>query len=186
VTLDAKLPPTRLLSRDPPSVSANNLLAPDEEELIRKGFPAQMRFQLALWPASGLAGNPVSRADWRVIVDFEPLEKIFRVVRLSQDGYQSLGSYTKFSDVSQLVARPYQPRIRAPTTSGRYYYTVTLEVERMTENDLAEMRSWLGTGTGRSRSSASVVVGFLGSLVKRMIGAQKKVYHGRSEIFEVS
>jgi hypothetical protein len=166
-------------------VSANNLLALDEEELIKKGFPAQMRFRLELWPATGLAGSPSSSAEWQVVVDFEPLAGIFRVVRHSQDGYQSLGSYSKFSEVRQLVARPHQPRIRAPDTPGRYYYSITLEVERMTANDLANMRSWLGTGAGPKRSTGSVVAGFLGSLVKRMIGAQKKVYSGRSEIFEV-
>jgi hypothetical protein len=186
-TIQIGLPQANLIARDAPQVATLNLLTDsDDEALIKKGFPSQLRYTVALWPAEGMVGRSIASTDWRVIVDYEPLERIFRVVRFTrQDGYQSLGSYRSFRDVIALLGRPYQPRIRAPSEPGRYFYTANLEVERMAENDLAEMRSWLGTAVSSERNPGSALMGFIGSLVRQLIGAPKREYSGKSEVFEL-
>ena len=187
VEIDFTLPAPGLLSRDAPGISARNVLGSrDEEELIRKGFPAQLRFSTELWPASSFLGKPIRSVSWKVIVAYEPLEKNFLVVRHSDlEGGQSLGSYREYRDVLALISRPYQPPMRGPSDRGRYFYSVTLELERMAENDLAEMRSWLGSAMQPERSAGSAVVSFFGSLVRSLIGAGTKRYQGRSAVFEI-
>jgi hypothetical protein len=182
------LPPAALLSREAPWVVPANLLNSREaEDLIRRGFAARVSCSAELWPAASLSGRSLAGTEWNVIVDFEPLSQVFRVVRLTrQEGAQSLGSYSNYGDVTSLLARPYQPLIRAPVAPGRYFYAVRMQVERMTANDLEDMRAWLGGTTRNNRGTGSAVVGFITSMVRSLIGANSSVYEGRSPVFEIS
>jgi hypothetical protein len=185
------LPATPFLGTDAPAVITSNLLAHDDQEnLIKRGFPARLRFSAELWPAAGFGSRSLASASWDVIVAYDPLDRVYRVARITpQEGIHSLGSFASFAEVRGLLSLPYQPGIRAPVTAapgpGRFYYSVTLEVERITENDLAEMRSWLGTAIGPERNAGGAIFSFFGSLITRLIGAEKKRHEARSAVFRL-
>ncbi len=186
VTIEITLPPEGSLSRDAPVVATSNPLAKkDAEDLLRNGFPARLTYRAELWPASGLVGRAASTVTWEVYVEYEPLEKIFRIVRYTLGEFQSLGSFASFADVMTVLSRGYQPRLRAPSQPGSYFYTVTLEVERMTANDLAKLRSWMGTATRPQDNPGKSLVGFLTGIFASLIGAGKEGYKAQTAVFTV-
>jgi hypothetical protein len=181
------LPANSILSVEAPAVVTSNILTSDDEEnLIRRGFPAAMKYVVELWPAAGFTNRAVSSAAWSVVVAYDPLEKKFKVARFTTpDGVQSLGTFAEFGEVRALLQRPYQPRIRTTSVAGRYYYAASLDVERITDNDFAEMRSWLGTALAPERSPSGAFLSFLGSFVRRLIGAEKRRYTVQSSVFVI-
>lgn len=187
VTIDVTLPEAAFISRDAPRVTTHNILiGQDEERLIRNGFPARLRYTIELWETGGLVSLSMSKVMWDVIVDFEPLAQLFQIVRYSpEDGFQSLGSHTSFATVASILSLPYQPHTRAPVAAGSYFYSVTLVVERMTANDLEDVRGWLGTAVRRDGGAGSRFFRIVGSIFTRLVGPGKKRYEERSGVFEV-
>jgi hypothetical protein len=186
-SLEIIIPPTAFIARDAPTIVTHNPLAKkDAEALIRNGYPARLRYVAELWPASGLVGKATSTSRWETYVQYEPLRKVFEVVReTAPKEFQSLGSFSSFADVLRVLSRGYQPRLRAPFEPGRYYYSASLEVERMSANDLAAVRSWLGTPSDTADSPGRTILGFVAKVFTHLIGAEKERYRALSEVFEV-
>ena len=186
-SINIVLPAPALLSRDAPTVVTNNPLAKrDAEDLIRNGFPAHLKYLAELWPASGMVGRAAATTLWEVYVDYEPLQKVFRLVRIPGPGeFQSLGSFATYSEVTAVLSRGYQPRIRAPVNPGRYYYSVTLEVERVTANDLADLRSWLGTTPNPQRNPGKSLVRVITQVFTYLLGAENERHQRRSDVFTI-
>jgi hypothetical protein len=185
--IEITLPAQAFLARDAPVVSTVAPLSKkDAEKLLRNGFPARLRYVTELWPASGLVGKPASTARWEVYVDYEPLSRVYRIVRVIPDRvYESLGSFATFAEVTSVLARGYQPQIRAPIEPGRYYYSATLEVERLSANDLVELRSWLGSSVTPQKNAGKAVLGFIAQVFTALIGAEKESHQTQSAVFTV-
>jgi hypothetical protein len=181
------IPPAPFISRDAPTiVTRNPLTRKDAEALIRNGYPARLRYTAELWSASGIVGKATSTARWETLVQYEPLQKVFQIVRATGvNEHQPLGSYASFSEVIAVISRGYQPRLRPPSEPGRYYYAVTLEVERLNANDLADVRSWLGTPSSAQDNPGRSFLGFIAQVFTHLIGAEKERYKRQSKVFEV-
>lgn len=191
VAIGIELPPEALVTREAPLITLVSPLAgSDDEELIRSGFPARLRFVAEVWPSSGLfkrmAGPP---AEWNVIVKYEPLDRVFQVVRIAADGSHPLGTYASFAQVRTVLSQSYRPLIRPPQRSGRYFYSVRLEITKITSNDLDEISHWtegeLRPAIRGERNAGSTVISGLGTIVKHLIGAQTKKYRAQSRTFQV-
>lgn len=155
----------------------------EEESLIRNGFSARLLFAVEAWKTGLLRSDPV-RSVWDIVIQFEPISGVFRVARHTPaDGWYPLGEFKEFSRVRELLEQPYSPQIRPPESAARYFYRVTLEVERVTANDLAELQSWVGPSM--NRNPATALFRGLGAIVTRLIGAQKRTYQGKSEPFRI-
>jgi hypothetical protein len=62
---------------------------------------------------------------------------------------------------------------------------VSLEVERMTANDFAELRSWLGTTVTTEQNPGKSVVGFIAQIFTRLIGAEAERSQKKSGVFTI-
>ena len=186
--LELSLPAASELTRQAPSISAQNVLSDRRlEELLHSGFPARLHFKVELWSADGVFDALKSQAEWDVIVRYNPLERRYSAARIVQEHVIPLGSYAAFDSVQAAVARPYRPSMRLPSGTGRHYYLLMLDVEMLSVNDIDEVERWLrgelspavrgehNPGTAISRGAKT--------LVTRLLGGRSQHYEARSRVF---
>jgi hypothetical protein len=170
-----------------PLVRALGLLDdPRLEELTRNGFPARMHWRLELWSAGTLVNEFEGAQEWDVLVRFDPLAKEWVVTRGSADEVVRLGRFDKWSEATAVA----QSATRAPlpaTKVRRHYYIGRVTVRVLSLTDLREAELWLKGEVGpavRGEGSAGSVFGrFFRAVAARLLGAEQRVYEGRSIVF---
>ena len=86
------------------------------------------------------------------------------------------------------IESEYLPRIR-PTESGRYYYTVALQIETLSVSDLDELERWVQGELQPAVSGQRSVPGAIGQgakrLMLRLVDLPARRYDARTERFRV-
>lgn len=163
-------PPLRIV-QDPgaghsPVVSVGPALrSADLEDAARSGVPVRVRMRVELWK-DRLFDELVDSTSWSSIVAHEPISEIF-IVR-SLPGQQPARRFASWAAARQFIERDYRPALQ-PRGSGRYYYTVSLEVETLSVSDLDELERWLQGELQPAVSGQRSVPGALGQGAKRLI-----------------
>lgn len=163
------------------SVAADGLLSNDAlRGALESGLPLRFRLRVELWRKAFFDQLRTVR-EINLALVYDPLAREY----LLDDGagatrYPSLGS------VQAALGRAFHLDLR-PSSSGRYYYLGTLEVETLSLSDLDELRRWLRGEVqpaveGR-RSPARAVESGLGRLFVRVIGLPSWKYEDRSPTF---
>lgn len=188
VVLGIDLPPPGLRRTEAPAVRSINVLADRRmRDLLRNGFPARLHYRLELWSARGIFDDLKSRAEWDVIVRFEPLDSLFQVVRLERDRLTHLGSYREFVSVSDAIAQPFRPAIGLPPRSERHYYNLVVEVQMLSVSDLDEVERWLRgelrPAVRGQRNPGTALTRGLRTIIVRLLGAENRSYRVRSVSF---
>lgn len=163
-------------------VSATNLFAErDMRDLVRSGFPASLTFRLELWRGAGLFDALEGRAEWEVIVQYDPSAQRYRVIRRQGDTMEDLGTFATLSTAQGTIERPARTTLVPERNGERYYYTLALDVEALSVSDMDQLERWL-RGT-RGNTAVAAVGSGLRTLVLRMLGGEKRHYAGRSAVF---
>jgi len=186
--LDLVLPAQNALLRDGPTLRGSNLLADSQlRDLVRNGFPARFSFRVELWSTGGFFNSLQASTAWDVIVRYDPLERVYEVVRITGDRAVALGRFQDVAGAGDAVDRAVRVPLNAPSRS-RYYYAATVDVEVLSLTDLDELERWLRgelrpAVSGRKNPGTAVTRG-VRTLVVRLLGGTKRHIEARSATFK--
>lgn len=171
-----------------PLVTTTRVLAEgDLRELIRSGFPAELRYRLELWRAGGWFDDLEAVMEWEVVVAYDPATQLYRARRVSSTQNEDLGAFATLTSVQSALERP----IRAPLIPSRpgrlYYYNLVLDVEALSVSDLDQLERWLRgelrpAVRGRSNPVSAISSG-VRTVVTRVLGGERRHYRRRSGTF---
>ncbi len=163
-------------------VTATNLFAEQSmRDLVRSAFPASLHFRLELWRASGVFDDLEGRADWELIVQYEPSAQRYRVVRRLGGRLEDLGSFATLATAQTVIERPTPTTLVPERPGARYYYTLALDIEALSVSDMDQLERWL-RGV-RGNTAASAVGTGMRTLVLRLLGGEKRKYTAKSPTF---
>src|SRR5688500_9361115 len=80
--IEVRLPRPEARATESPSTRAAGLLRAPMSDLVRSGFPARIRFKIERWAAGGWADDLKATREWNVVVRYDQLASVFRVVRV--------------------------------------------------------------------------------------------------------
>lgn len=185
--IDVTLPAQSALLREGPTVRGSDLLNDAQlRDLVRNGFPARFSFRVELWSSGGFFNSLAASTAWDVIVRYDPLEKVYEVVRIAGNQAVSLGKFPDVESAGGAVGRPVRAPLNAPSRS-RYYYAATLDVEVLSLSDLDELERWLRgelkpAVSGRRNPGTALTRG-VRTLVVRLLGGTKRHYEAKTGTF---
>jgi hypothetical protein len=186
--LEIILPAKDKLAAEAPKVRAMGMITSKQtSELIRNGFPARLHFKIERWTGGTLVNEVKATTDWEVIVEYDALNKVYRVVRATADRATVLGEYKELRDAETKVAEPFQPPIVPPRPGQKSYYTVTLDVEAMSLSDLDEVRRWvkgeLRPAMGGKRNPGTAVTSGIRRFFVKLLGGERVRYQANTGVF---
>jgi hypothetical protein len=185
--LDLTLPAQSALLREGPTVRGSDLRNDAQlRDLVRNGFPARFSYRVELWSSGGFFNSLAASTAWDVIVRYDPLEKVYEVVRIAGNQAVSLGKFPDVEDAGSAVGRPVRAPLNAPSRS-RYYYAATLDVEVLSLSDLDELERWLRgelkpAVSGRRNPGTALTRG-VRTLVVRLLGGTKRHLEAKTPTF---
>jgi hypothetical protein len=185
-SLSVRLSPIPEVALDTPVVRAEHLL--DDrvfEPALKNGFPVHYHFRLELWRKAALFDHLARDAEWDAFVRLDPLTSEYDLIR-------STGSVEHFhaiEAVSRALASPYHVDLLPPPGSGtRYYYVATLDIESLSESELAEVERWLKGDVGPAISRTGNIGDALAQAARRLLirfsGLPRRSLETRSGAFE--
>jgi hypothetical protein len=153
------------------------------EHAARSGLPVRVRIRVELWK-DRFIDQIVDSASWMTVIAFEPIGEQFFVRSLPTAG--GARRYSSFADARQTVEAEYPLRIQ-PRQPGRYYYTATVQVERLSISDLEELERWLQgelqPAVSGQRSLPNAIGQGAKRLMLRLLDMPTRRYDTRSERF---
>lgn len=173
---------------DGPRVASNGLLDdPRTRELLRSGFPAQLRYRMELWREGGWFDDLERAASWDVVVAFDPASQLYRVRRREGREVEDVGSFSTVAGAQAAIERPYRINVLPRRGGRRYYYTLVLDIETLSVSDLDQLERWLRgelepAVRGRNNPATALGTG-MRTLVTRILGGEKRHYETRSGSF---
>ena len=186
--IDIALPAQGALLREGPTLRGSALLADAQlRDLVRNGFPARFSFRVELWSTGGFFNSLEASTTWDVIVRYDPLEKVYEVVRIAGNQAVALGRFADVDAAGDAVGRAVRAPLNAPSRS-RYYYAATLDVEVLSLSDLDELERWLRgelrpAVSGRKNPGTALTRG-VRTLVVRLLGGTKRHFEAKTPTFK--
>ena len=163
-------------------VTSTNLFAEsDMRDLVRSGFPASLHYRLELWRSAGFFDDLEGRAEWELIVQYDPSTQRYRVVRRQGGKLEDVGTFATLSTAQSTLERPARIPLVPERDRTRYYYTLTLDIEALSVSDMDQLERWLRGA--RSGTAVAAVGTGLRTLMLRMLGGEKKQFTARSPVF---
>jgi len=185
-SLTVRLSPVPEVALDTPVVRAEHLL--DDrvfDGALRNGFPVHYHFRLELWRKAALFDHLASDAEWDNFVRLDALTGEYDLIRSTG----TIEHFTQADAVSRALAVPFHVDLLPPPGSGtRYYYVATLEVESLSESELAEVERWLTGDVGPAISHTGNIGDALAQGFRRLLirfsGLPRRRLEARSGVFE--
>ena len=186
------LPPNGVVGTAPGSegprvVTARVLEESRTRELLRSGFPTQLRYRLELWREGGWFDDLERSTSWDVIVAYDPASQLYRVRRREGSQVEDLGSYNTIAAAQAVLERPQRVNMLPSRSGRRYYYNLVLEMESLSVSDLDQLERWLRgelepAVRGRNNPATAVGTG-VRTLVTRILGGERRSFQVRSASF---
>lgn len=186
--IEIRLPGPATRATEAPFTRSSGLLAsPPMDGLMRSGFPARIRYKIERWAAGGWADDLRATREWNVIVRYDQLAGVFRVVRVFRGTATELGEAPTIAGADSIVARLTRTPMPPPRRGERSYYTLSIELEMLSLGDLDELEHWL-RGEFRpavrgERNPGTALTRGIRTLVVRLLGGEKRRYEARSATF---
>jgi len=186
VRLEIAVNPATAL-QEGPSITAENLLADaNTRELLRNGFATRIQYRLELWRKGGWFDDRSGFSEWEILVQQDPTSQAYSAVR--RQGNRVIETFADVATVTSAeaqFARAFKAPLH-PSRSGRYYYSLIIDVQTLTESDLDALQQWLHgpTAPGKGNPVTAVRSG-VGRLFSRMLGGGKRHYEAQSAVFRV-
>lgn len=185
--IEVRLPAPANRATESPFIRSSGLLRAPMTDLLRSGFPARIRYKIERWAIGGWADDLKATREWNVIVRYDQLGRVFRVVRVFRGTATPLGESATIAGADSIVARLTRTPMPPPRRGERSYYTLAIELEMLSLGDLDELEHWLrgefrpavrgerNPGTALTRGIRTVLV--------RLLGGEKRRYEARSVTF---
>ena len=156
-------------------------------DLLRNGFPARLHFRVELWSTGGWFDDLEGRHAWDIIVQYDPLDRRYRVARVAGDVATLIGEFATIADAEAAVSRPYRVPLQPSARRQRFYYNAVLEVETLSLSDLDEVERWLRgelrPAVRGQRNPGTALTRGVRTLLVRLLGGRKQQYQVRSGTF---
>jgi hypothetical protein len=156
-------------------------------ELIRNGFPAELRFRLELWRAGGVFDEIEQTTQWEVLVSYNAYTQTYNVVRRQGTTIEDFGGFATVEAAESAIEQVHQVPLRPTRPGTRYYYLVVLDVESLSVSDLDELQRWLKgelqPAVRGKRAPLSALRRGFGTLLSRVLGGETRHFESRSGTF---
>jgi hypothetical protein len=153
------------------------------EHAARSGLPVRVRMRVELWK-DRFIDQLVDSTSWMIVVAFEPIGEQFFVRSLPAAG--GARRYPTFAAARLMVESDYPLKLQ-PRQAGRYYYTATVQVERLSISDLEELERWLQgelqPAVSGQRSLPNAIGQGAKRLMLRLLDMPTRRYDTRSDRF---
>lgn len=185
--IEVRLPAPPNRATESPFIRSSGLLRAPMTDLLRSGFPARIRYKIERWAIGGWADDLKATREWNVIVRYDQLGRVFRVMRVFRGTATPLGESATIAGADSIVARLTRTPMPPPRRGERSYYTLAIELEMLSLGDLDELEHWLrgefrpavrgerNPGTALTRGIRTVLV--------RLLGGERRRYEARSATF---
>ena len=156
-------------------------------ELVRAGFPAQLRFRLELWLVGRWINELERSVEWDMVVGYDPASQSYRVRRRFANHLEDLGAFATLASAQVASERPLRVPLAPRRPGRRYYYNLVLDVEALSVSDLDQLERWLRGELRPAVRGENNPLTALGSgartLVTRILGGERRHYEKRSATF---
>lgn len=169
-----------------PIVRVGPVLADRElERAAASGLPLRVRVRVELWK-DRLFDQLVDTTSWSTVLVHEPIGEQYFVRSLpAERGSRRASSFAS----ARLAVESEYPLNIHPAREGRYYYTVSLQIETLSVSDLEELERWLQGELQPAVSGERSVPGAVGQgarrLMLRILDLPERRYDARTERFTV-
>lgn len=185
--IEVRLPAPAARATESPFTKTAGLLRAPMSDLMRSGFPARIRYKIERWAVGGWADDLRATREWNVIVRYDQLAGVFKVVRVFRGSATALGESATIAGADSLVARLTRTPMPPPRRGERSYYTLSIELEMLSLSDLDELENWL-RGEFRpavrgERNPGTALTRGVRTLIVRLLGGEKRRYEARSPTF---
>lgn len=185
--IEVRLPAADARATESPFIRSSGLLRAPMADLLRSGFPARIRYKIERWAIGGWADDLKATREWNVIVRYDQLARVFRVMRVFRETATPLGESATIAGADSLVARLTRTPMPPPRRGERSYYTLAIELEMLSLGDLDELEHWL-RGEFRpavrgERNPGTALTRGLRTVLVRLLGGEKRRYEARSLTF---
>jgi len=150
VRLEVRLTPdTAVRGARAPVVRAENLLGDGRWlSTLRSGLPVRLHYRIEVWRSrNGWMDELTRQVYWDVVLRHEPLLDEYTMLTIFGSRVQER-RYATLDALTAALAFAYQINV-SPAQQGNYYYSSTLEVSTLSDDDLEELERFLDGGTTR-------------------------------------
>lgn len=151
----ARVEVTRDTVSNDPIVRVRNLLREAQwREALESAFTLRLQWRVDLWRQRTIFPANERSVSYEVIVQPDPLLQQYRLITRVpgrppiESRYASLESLVLAIDLPQQLGR------QGPRRAGDWYYTATLRVSTLTDEELEELQEFVGGGDRGSPGSA--------------------------------
>lgn len=169
-----------------PIVRVGPVLGESElREAVTSGLPLRVRVRVELWK-DRLFDQLVDSTSWSTVMVHEPISEQFFVRSLpAARGSRRASS---FASAREAVETDYLLNM-GPRGEGRFYYTVSLQIETLSVSDLEELERWLQGELQPAVSGNRSVPGAIGQgakrLMLRILDLPERRYEARTGRFRI-
>ena len=150
VRLEVRLTPdTAVRGARAPVVRAENLLGDGRWlSTLRSGLPVRLHYRIEVWRSrNGWMDQLTRQVYWDVVLRHEPLLDEYTMLTIFGSRVQER-RYATLDALTAALAFAYQINV-SPAQQGNYYYSSTLEVSTLSDDDLEELERFLDGGRTR-------------------------------------
>ena len=144
VRLEVRLTPdTAVRGARAPVVRSENLLGDGRWlSTLRSGLPVRLHYRIEVWRSrNGWMDQLTRQVYWDVVLRHEPLLDEYTMLTIFGSRVQER-RYATLDALTAALAFAYQINV-SPAQQGNYYYSSTLEVSTLSDDDLEELERFL-------------------------------------------
>jgi len=176
----ARVEVTRDTVSNDPVVRVRNLLREAQwREALESAFTLRLQWRVDLWRQRTIFPANERSVSYEVIIQPDPLLQQYRLITRVpgrppiESRYATFESLLLATDLSQQLGR------QGPTRPGDWYYTATLRVSTLTDEELEELQAFVGGGDRGSPGSA------ITRALVRLVALPTTTLEARSDRFRV-
>ena len=139
-----------------PVVRSENLLGDGRWlSTLRSGLPVRLHYRIEVWRSrNGWMDQLTRQVYWDVVLRHEPLLDEYTMLTIFGSRVQER-RYATLDALTAALAFAYQINV-SPAQQGNYYYTSTLEVSTLSDDDLEELERFMEGDVGSARGEGGL------------------------------
>lgn len=111
-------------------------------QALEQAFPIRLNYRLEVWRSrEGWVDDFQRAAEWNTVIQREPLEDQYRVQRFLLSGQEEFRFATR-EELERWVRQINEVDV-LPQGTGTFYYTVTLRITALSDEDMEELERFL-------------------------------------------
>jgi hypothetical protein len=157
VRLEVRLTPdTARRGARAPVVRSDNLLGDGRWlSTLRSGLPVRLHYRIEVWRSrDGWLDQLTRQVYWDVVLRHEPLLDQYTMLTIFGTRVQER-RYATLDALTAALAFAYQINV-SPAQPGSYYYTATMEVSTLSDEDIDELERFLEGDLGSARGEGGL------------------------------